>query len=78
MTQPLDVSIVGWVAIVITLIGAYFNARKDARCWKIWIFSSILWIYFNLRLWLPQPVLINLVFSVINIYGLRNWGKDKK
>jgi len=78
MTQPLDVSIVGWVAIVITLTGAYFNARKDARCWKIWIFSSILWIYFNLRLWLPQPILINLVFSVINIYGLRNWGKDKK
>lgn len=33
-----------WIAFFIGLIGLYYNGRKDAICWLIFIGSSVCWL----------------------------------
>jgi len=70
--------ILAWIATGISILGIMLNARKDIRCWPVWLVSNVLWIIYFIVLANPPSIILWVVFSAFNIYGWIQWKKDKK
>lgn len=69
--------ILDWIALILSVIGIYFNANKNKLCWPIWAFSSVLWtIYYFIVGEIPSGITW-LIFLGSNIYGWVKWSKDE-
>ena len=67
------ISIMGWIATVLSIIGAILNAQKKTSGFYIWIIANILWVIYDLILQnYPQAVLFT-VYAGISTYGIVVW-----
>ena len=68
----------GYFAAFVSLPGIILNARKHIWCWPIWLFSNSLWIYYSILEGDMPSIILWIMFSIANIYGLKAWKKDIK
>lgn len=72
------VDIISWVAMVLSLAGNLFIAKKMKIGFVIWLISNLMWIAVNIILIhnIPQ-IIMYAFFTGANIYGIVNWSKEK-
>lgn len=71
-------SVVSWIAVTLSLVGIFLNARKNILCWPVWVASNVLWLIVSAvpNLNVPQTILWA-SFLVANFYGWINWIGDR-
>lgn len=70
--------IVRWVLSIGSITGACFCVFKKPITWWIWSFVDLGWMiyYFRLKEW-PEFALWT-AFLGVCVFGIYEWGKDKK
>ncbi len=66
-------TIIGWIASVISFIGIFFNAFQMIICWPIWCVANGFWIYWAWKKNEMSQVVLWVVFTLANIYGWYQW-----
>ena len=67
---------VEWGASILSIGGAILNANKIIGGFYFWSVANILWMIFGVKYKHWGLVLMNLVFLVINIFGISNWSTN--
>ena len=67
------------IALILSLIGIFLNAKKIIWCWPIWISANVFWCI-HFIFFVPQftSVLLWIFFTVFNVYGWYEWNKENK
>ena len=71
----------GPIALILSLVGAFFNARKKIVGFYIWTLSNIFWILLNVHLYIQgnpevvSQIIMFLIYSILNFYGIYQWKK---
>ena len=80
MTPDQYAIIVGWVAPLISVNGIYLNAKKNIRCWPIWITSATLWCLYSFLTskGINTAVINPLLISNFSKLSLRKTKTDKQ
>ena len=70
------ISLLGWLGVIITLIGYYLNANRNIYSWLLWIVgNTIIGLYsYLIEVW--PTVFLSAVLIIINIYGYFNWKRE--
>ena len=71
-------NILGWIAMVFSVTGTLFNAKKNIWCWLIWIVANCLWKYYAIATQQWSLLVLWIVFTIANIYAWKEWYKDLK
>jgi nicotinamide mononucleotide transporter len=66
-----------WIAVVLSLIGSYFIAVKKVIAYPIFLIGNTFWILFYMKNDIYSAILLNIIYSVINVYGWYQWKKDE-
>ena len=67
---------IGWIAVICSVVGIVLNARKVIWCWAVWIISNIMWTIHALTIKDWAAVCLWIVFTGFNIYGWYQWQSD--
>jgi nicotinamide riboside transporter PnuC len=67
---------IGYVGMLLAVIGTFFNARANRVCFYIWMVSNIIFVVLSVQAaqW-PQVGLFTYNFATCFL-GLRNWKKE--
>tara|TARA_Y100000034_G_scaffold13266_1_gene13924 strand:+ start:395 stop:619 length:225 start_codon:yes stop_codon:yes gene_type:complete len=70
--------IIGWIAMVLILVGYYFASKKMIVCWVTWFIGNVCNVIYSYTIdaW-PQLVLA-VALMILNIYGWINWLEDER
>ena len=69
---------VDWIAAVFSIIGIYFNAKKNIVCWPFWIAGNFIWLYYFSFVIQEWPVFtVFFFFQIMNVYGWIQWSKNE-
>lgn len=71
----LDITIVGYIATFLSLLGNVFIVRKSKWGFVIWTAGNIVWIWVDIHIGLHSQIVMMAVYSALNIWGLIEWGK---
>ena len=77
------ISLLGPTALILSLVGAFLNARKQIIGFYIWTLSNIFWILLNIHLYFEgnpeviSQIIMFLIYSLLNFYGIYQWRKLK-
>lgn len=66
--------ILGYVAMIVSVVGLYLNAKKNIACWYILAVANIFWVVY---FWDTDTAatLTWFAYFVFNFYGFYQWGK---
>ena len=64
-----------WFALVVSVIAAFLNARKQRWCWIFYLVSNVAWVWFAFTTKQNPLLATNIMFAGINVYGLIQWWK---
>jgi len=67
---------VSWIALALSVIGIFLNAKKIIWCWPVWIVSNIFWIIHTVNAGDTAATVLWFVFLASNMYGAYEWNKD--
>lgn len=67
--------ITGWIAMVLSLIGAALNVKMIRLGFLVWILSNVLWIWIDIVKEIPQQAIVFVVYTAISIWGWISWGR---
>lgn len=67
---------IAWVATFLSFIGIILNAKKKISCWYIWCAANLVWILYSILTNQIQQIILWIVFTGFNIYGLFQWKKN--
>ena len=69
------ISIFGWLATILILLGYYLNARKLTISWIVWFVGNVSNLIYSgfIEAW-PQFVLA-IALMGLNVYGYIEWKK---
>ena len=70
--------IVGWLALVVSLVGHTLAARGNRRGWALRLVAGCLWLWFGIARGTPQYVVTSLAYLLIDLYGWRKRAKLAK
>ena len=62
-----------WAAFALSVLGLWFNARKNIWCWPVWLLSNLLWIAHTLAVQEWAALATWCVFLAFNGYGWLAW-----
>lgn len=62
----------GWLGLLLTVLGLFLNGRKIIWCFPVWIASNVAWIASGVPV---QVIVMNLCMFCLNITGWRNWAR---
>jgi len=70
------ISIFGWLATILILLGYYLNAKKLTVSWIVWFIGNVCNLVYSvfIEAW-PQLVLAVALMG-LNIYGYIEWKKN--
>lgn len=74
----LDGFTAAWVASGLSILGIWFNAKKNNWCWPIWIVSNVLWVYIAYERRSGAELTLWITFIVSNVYGWWEWTRRTK
>lgn len=66
-----------WILTATTLVGAYYNIKKNTTGFYIWFLTDIAWIAVNLHYKIYAQSFLFAIFAGLAIYGIYEW-KDKE
>ena len=71
------ISIFGWLATFLILLGYYLNAKKLTVSWVVWFMGNVFNLIYStyIEAW-PQLVLA-VALMALNVYGYVEWKKSK-
>lgn len=72
------ITLLGWVATGISLIGALYNARMNIAGQYLWLCSNALWIGYDVYFELWEQLPMFLAYTLITGYGVVHWKEHKK
>ncbi|MTI09555.1 MULTISPECIES: PnuC protein [Curvivirga] len=69
---------VDWVAMTLSVLGAYMLGNKNQYGFIVFAISNVMWIFLGLT-WMTSigMAIGNLVFCLINLRGYWNWRQQK-
>ena len=70
--------ILGWIAVLLGIIGAFANIAKKWWCFIIWFISNALFITIGVSTKDWPQVSIFTFYQFVNIYGMYKWHKHDK
>jgi hypothetical protein len=62
-----------WLISALALFGAYLNARKDRRCFIVWLFTNGWWIGYDLWIGAEAQAALFTAYFGLSFYGWRTW-----
>ena len=66
---------------MISMLGSFLNAKKSILCFYVWIFANIMWITYDISIELYSRMCLDILQTIICIYGIKTWKlieKDKE
>ena len=73
----LETTIISYIATFLSLLGNVFIVRKSKWGFIIWTAGNIAWIWVDIHIGLYSQIVMMAVYSMLNIWGLIEWGRDK-
>ena len=68
-----------WIAMVLSLIGAFLLSSKSKWGWFVNIIASAIWTAYGLWVVFSLPIVIlNVIFVANAAIGFKNWGEGPK
>lgn len=67
-----------WVVSVLSICGAYLNAKGKWQGFVIWIFTNISWITINIYYGVYAQAFLFVIYTGVSTYGLITWLKKLK
>jgi hypothetical protein len=65
--------VISWLALSLSMIGIYLNAKKRSACWPVYIVADGLWMLDNIHR--PAETILWCMFCLANVYAWREWRK---
>jgi len=75
------VSLLGPIALILSIVGAILNARKLIIGFYIWTLSNVFWIALNIHLYIQgnpevvSQIIMFVIYTILNFYGIYKWKK---
>ncbi len=66
---------VDWIGMVATFAHLYYLGEKKWQAWIFGVIASLMWTIFSFMADSVAGVIANIVFFMLNIYGLFKWKK---
>ena len=67
-----------WLALILTLIGLYFNIYKSKISFIVWTLSNIFWVYIGYKTRVYPQCIAFIILSLSNIIGYIKWRNDER
>ena len=67
-----------WILTIFSLLGTWFNIRKNIYCWPLWTIANVGWVYsFGTKRMLAESILFS-VYFLLSTYGWYKWHQDNR
>lgn len=67
---------IGWIAVILSIVGIILNAKHKMSCWPVWIASNVFWVIHAIDGVDIPAVVLWFVFMGFNVYGWYQWRRD--
>jgi len=57
-----------WLGTLLTLLGLYFNIRKNLLCWPIWVVGAVVWIIYGVA---SRQFSIAILYAVLAAFDFK-------
>jgi nicotinamide riboside transporter PnuC len=64
-----------WIITGASLIGTVLNARKNIKCFYIWLGSNSAWAIYDFTIGEYSQAALFAIYVGLAIYGIREWKK---
>ena len=64
-----------WLITILSVFGAYLNAKKLRAGFLVWILANALWIVIDILRGIPEQAVLFVIYLIISLYGWITWGK---
>lgn len=69
---------IGYIGMVMAMVGTYINAKADRRCFLIWFVSNGIFIITSAMAGLWPQVGLFVFNTIMCVKGWYTWGKQRK
>ena len=69
-------TLLGWLGVLIILLGYFFMAKKNISAWVLWFIGNILMGIYSYIVGANPMVFLSFVLAAMNIYGYVSWKKE--
>jgi nicotinamide riboside transporter PnuC len=69
--------LISYIAACFSLIGIWFNIRKNPICWFLFMASDGLWFTYSILTGQWAITITHTIFMISNFYGMYIWSKAK-
>lgn len=66
---------ISYIAAVFSLLGIWFNIKKNVVCWFLFMCSDSLWLFYSIITKQWAMTIMHVVFIIVNFYGFITWSK---
>jgi nicotinamide riboside transporter PnuC len=67
-----------WIITILSLVGAIYNARGKIFSFYIWIIANLCWVAYDIYAKQYSQAVLFMVYTIISVYGIYNWRKQRK
>jgi nicotinamide riboside transporter PnuC len=69
---------ISYIAACFSLIGIWYNIKKNPLCWFLFMGSDSLWFSYSIATGQWAITVTHTVFIFVNFYGMYTWSKNNK
>lgn len=67
---------ISYIAACFSLIGIWYNIKKNPLCWFLFMGSDSLWFTYSIVTGQWAITVTHTVFMIVNFYGMYTWSKN--
>ena len=67
---------ISYIAACFSLIGIWYNIKKNPICWFLFMVSDGLWFTYSLYTGQWAITFTHTMFIMVNFYGMYSWSKN--
>lgn len=67
---------ISYIAACFSLIGIWYNIKKNPLCWFLFMGSDTLWFSYSIVTGQWAITITHTVFMIVNFYGMYTWSKN--
>ncbi len=68
-----SLTLLTWVLTAMSLVGVWYNIKKNVVCFYIWLVANAGWIYVDIKADLMGQAVLFVIYSVLSVYGIYAW-----
>jgi nicotinamide riboside transporter PnuC len=69
---------ISYIAACFSLIGIWYNIKKNPLCWFLFMGSDSLWFSYSIATGQWAITVTHTVLIFVNFYGMYTWSKNNK